>query len=327
MGSEFMDAPRAFARTDFEGLSRQGRVVHAFVRGTVKPVITAWSRGPQRRWPYPAVDQLGRVLPPVRGVKREIRSLPHCSAMLTIPARRVGGRFVVYAHGGAFLIGGRQLHRHMVGRLSTLLGAQVLSVQYRKLPRHGIADAVSDCVDAYRYALDSGADPAEIVVMGDSAGGYLTMMTAIEIKRRGLPTPAALVTMAPLADWDFTAKLAAPSAATCAVFPSAMVPVFGEFVRAAIRDTALESPAHCDLTGLPPTLIQASRDELVYPDAILLAERLATHGVHAELQTWPGQVHVFQAASGFVPEATRALGEIADFVDRTLARPRLSRSA
>ncbi|MGV9409304.1 alpha/beta hydrolase [Nocardia sp. NPDC003693] len=327
MGSEFMDAPQAFARTDFDGVSRQGRMVHAFVRGSVKPVISAWSRGPQRRWPYPAVDQLGRVLPPVRGVKREIRSLPHCSAMLTTPARRVGGRFVVYAHGGAFLVGGRQLHRHMVGRLATLLGAQMLSVQYRKLPRHTIADAVSDCVDAYRYALDSGADPAEIVVMGDSAGGYLTMMTAIEIGRRGLPAPAALVAMAPLADWDFTAKLAAPSASTCAVFAPAMVPIFGEFVRAAVRDTALESPAHCDLTGLPPTLIQASRDEMVYPDAVLLAERLSAHGVHTELQTWPGQVHVFQAASGFVPEATRALGEIADFVDRTLARPRLSRSA
>ncbi|MGV9838939.1 alpha/beta hydrolase [Nocardia niigatensis] len=69
---------------------------------------------------------------------------------------------------------------------------------------------------------------------------------------------------------------------------------------------ALESPAHCDLTGLPPTLIQVSDSEMLYPDAVPTAERLRAHGVACELQVWHRQVHVFQAAASIVPEAAAA---------------------
>ncbi|MEV0340557.1 alpha/beta hydrolase [Nocardia sp. NPDC050713] len=305
-------------RTDFAGGSFRSRVLDAAIRYSVRPFIALWSRYPDLPWPYGAIDHLGRVLRTAPGLSRRRIALPHCGAELTTPRTVDESRFVLYLHGGAFLVGNRTLHHQMVGRFADMLGARILAVGYRKMPKYGIAEAVSDCVDGYRHALEMGVAPENVTVMGDSAGGYLVFATALEIRRQGLPMPAAIVAMSPLTDWDHSAKLAAPTGGVCAVFPVRAVPIFGALAERTCGATPLVSPAHADLTGLPPTLIQASSSEFVYPDAELMAERLAAHGVSCELQIWPGQVHVFQAAASIVPEAAEAVREIGGFLDRTL---------
>ncbi|WP_233608495.1 alpha/beta hydrolase [Nocardia stercoris] len=273
-----------------------------------------WSLFPHLPWPYHLVDRLIPPLPVPSGLARSSISLPNCTAELTTPAGHDNGKIVVYLHGGAFLFGGRKLHRQMTGRFADELHAQVLAVDYRKLPRATVADALEDSVAGYRYALQQAGRPEDVVLMGDSAGGYLALMTAVEIRRRGMPVPAAIVVMAPLTDWDMTAKMAAPTARTCAVFPQRASTRLLAVAERAAGGQALESPAHCDLTGLPPTLVQVSDSELLYPDAVLIADRLREHGVPCELQVWHRQVHVFQAAASIVPEAAAAVDRISEFL-------------
>ena len=76
-----------------------------------------------------------------------------------------------------------------------------------------------------------------------------------------------------------------------------------------------DAPSRAELHGLPPSLIQVSSAEMVYPDAESMTAALLAAGADVELQVWDHQVHVFQAAAGFLPEADQALDEIADFVD------------
>ncbi|WP_067687690.1 alpha/beta hydrolase [Nocardia jejuensis] len=322
-----MTAQNFTHRTDFPGGSLGSRLVSAMIRTLIRPIISLWARYPDVRWPYRAVDWLGRPLSSPRGLVRESVALPECTGQLTIPRAFDPERFVLYLHGGGFVVGGLHLHRQMTGRFATDLRSRVFAVNYRKLPGHAVSLAVSDCVDGYRQALAWGYSPDRITLMGDSAGGYLVLMTAVEIRRQGLPMPAAIVSMAPLTDWDFTAKLAAPTAATCDIFRATAMPSFERMARAAAAGIAPESPAHVDLTGLPPTLIQASSSEFLYPDAVLMADRLLEHGVPCRLQIWANQVHVFQAAAAIAPEAAAAVSEIRRFIDETLATPAESRSA
>lgn len=311
-------------RTDFPGGSLRSRAISRTLRCTVKPVIGIWMRTPGLRWPYPLADWLGRPLISARGVTRAVVALPSCTAIRTRPARRRGDRFVLYLHGGGFLVGGTHLHRQMTARFAAELGAEVLAVTYRKLPAHPIATSVADSVEGYRYALDQGIQPENIAIMGDSAGGYLALMTAIELRRQGLPRPAGVVAMSPLADWGLP-PLASPG--SCAVFPRTARDMFRAFAVRAAGGEQPESPAHCDLTGLPPTLIQAGTAELLHPDAELIAQRLADHGVPCELQVWAEQVHVFQAAAALTPEAAAAVAEIGRFLDRALGADVVDRTA
>ncbi|MET9485467.1 alpha/beta hydrolase [Nocardia sp. NPDC006630] len=314
-------------RTEFPGGSVRSRLLNLTIRVTVRPFIAAWIRFPEAGWPFHIVDQVGRVLTVPRGMTRRPAPLEHCAAHLVTPPNARDDRFIVYLHGGGFLVGGNHLHKQMIGRFAASLSAPVLAVDYRKLPEHAVLDSIEDSVSAYRYALESGYRPEQIVIMGDSAGAYLTLMTGIEIKRRNLPNPAALVSISPLTDWDPTAKLAAPTTGSCALFPRRTLTELARFSSRRNRAEALPSPVNFDLSGLPPVLIQASSSEALYPDAELMADRLAAHGVPCELQLWPGQVHVFQAAASIVPEAAVAVGAAVDFVERAWQRQARQRSA
>lgn len=307
-------------RVEFEGGSFQSRILALALKATVKPALTVWAMAPGLPWPYRAVDHVGRVLRSVSGTTRKPVSLANCSAETTRPASMRGDRFVVYMHGGAFLVGGRHLHRQMISRIAASLQSEVLAVDYRKLPNHTLSDGIEDCIDAYRFALGRGIAPENIAFIGDSAGAYLVFITALFAGQRGLPMPGAIVSMAPLADFDLQAKIDAPSGATDVLFSKAFARAFHQFV---MRHSPPEDDHRlldADLKGLPPSLIQVSSTELLCPDAELLAVELAKAGVPHQLQVWRDQVHVFQAAASIVPEAARALREATQFVESAFAR-------
>ncbi|NMN94256.1 alpha/beta hydrolase fold domain-containing protein [Antrihabitans stalactiti] len=307
-------------RVEFEGGSVASKLLASTLSATLKPAIHLWALAPGLPWPYGVVDHIGRVLRSVPGTTRRSATLRNCSAETTRPATTRTDRYVVYMHGGAFLVGGRYLHRQLISRIAAALSSEVVAVDYRMLPNHTIADGVEDCVDAYRFALAKGIPPEQIAFMGDSAGAYLVFMAAVVAREQGLPMPGAIVSMAPVIDFDLHAKLDAPSAATDALFTKG----FARTMHRLVLD-------HCpmphtrrqivdeDLSGLPPSLIQVSSTELLYPDAERLAVELAKAGVPHQLQVWLDQVHVFQAAASIVPEAARALTEVTEFVESAFA--------
>lgn len=314
--------------TQFGGGSHRSEMLVGALRRTIRPFLSVWAKAPLLPWPYFLVDYAGLLLRTVPGTTHEELRLPECRAEITrTPATE--DRVVLYLHGGAFLVGGRFLHRQLISRISEATRAEMVAVEYRQLPAHPVSASISDGLDAYRHLLDSGVDPEKIVIMGDSAGGYLTFQIALEAEREGLPMPAGLVALAPLIDFDGTAKVAAPSAATCALFAPECFDSLAEVVLRASRRAgephALpDAPSRALLHGLPRSLIQVSSSEAIFPDAESMARALTDAGVECELQVWDGQVHVFQAGASLLPEAVEAIEEIARFVDEVVPdRPRV----
>ena len=66
--------------------------------------------------------------------------------------------------------------------------------------------------------------------------------------------------------------------------------------------------------GLPRTLIHVSGSEVLLHDARVAAAQLAAAGVPTEVRVWPGQIHDFQLAAPLVPEATRSLRQIGEYI-------------
>ena len=306
----------------FGGGSVRSAMLARALRSTVKPFISLWSRAPLMPWPYFVVDYAGLLVKPARGTTYERIDLAHCRAeVLRTP--QTEDRVVVYLHGGAFVVGGRFLHRGLMSRIAARTRSAVVAVDYRQLPHHPVSASIADGLDAYRHVLDSGMPASNVVIMGDSAGGYLTFQVALAAEEAGLPMPAGLVAMSPLIDFDGTAKIEAESAETCSVFPRNCFDGLSAVVlrasrRAGEAHALPEPPTRAALHGLPRSLIQASTAEMVHPDAESMAAALLSAGVDCELQVWDHQVHVFQAAAGIVPEADQALGEIADFFDAVI---------
>lgn len=310
------------------GASIRSQVLSTTMRLTVRPVIHLWSISPRTILPPAILEALAAYLPVLPGTAWEPVTLDDCGAEWLAAEGVDSERAILYLHGGAFVSCGLNTHRRMVSRISAAADARVLNVDYRMLPRNTINHAVADGLAGYRWLLDAGYSADEIVVAGDSAGGYLAFMTALAALDADLPRPAAVVVMSPLLDLDPSNKAAHPNARRCSVFTLGAVRALTDLVdhvetRFAVDGVAPDrvSPVDADLTGLPPTLIQVGSTEMLLADAELMASRLVSAGVPCDLQVWDRQVHVFQAAS-WVPEAREAVREIANFVEAATTRAR-----
>ncbi|MDG3009541.1 alpha/beta hydrolase [Rhodococcus sp. D2-41] len=308
----------------------QSRALDRTLRVTIRPVLEAWSRSTGLRWPTGIVDHAGRLLPAIDGTRVTHVRLDHCAADWVRGPGAGDERVILYLHGGAFLCCGLHTHRRLVSQISASAKAPALMVDYRMFPQHTISDAITDGMDGYRWLLRRGYRPSQIIVAGDSAGGYLSFMVPLAIRAAGLPRPAAVVALSPLTELDPRHKLEHRNARRCALFPRHAVPALtalSDRLDADAERTRGQAPRACpvdsDLRGMPPTLVQAGSHEMLLTDAELIAERLAEAGVPTELQVWDRQVHVFQAAFDLVPEGRRAIEEIARFI-RTTVPPRLS---
>ncbi|POM24235.1 Carboxylesterase LipF [Actinomadura rubteroloni] len=298
------------------GTTVRARLTARGLKLTAAPVLALWPLGQRALRPAFALDLAAPVaLPTPRWARVERIKAGDVRAEWVRAPRAADDRVVLYFHGGGFFCCGLRTHRRMVARISAAAGASVLSVAYRQLPAAPLAVSVRDCVDAYRWLLEQGHDPARIVVAGDSAGGFLAFAATLRAMEEGLPRPAAIVAMAPLTDLDHTAKAAHPNARTDAYLPARRVRRLAELLTEGVvpLDPAL-SPVNADLSGLPPVLIQVGSTEMLLPDAELMAAKLSAAGVPCRLQVWEGQVHVFQVFADLVPEGLAALHEVGAFV-------------
>jgi acetyl esterase/lipase len=310
-----------------DGPSIAGRLTALAALLTIRPTLAVGSYAPRLPWPWGLVDFVARVMRPAPGTVRATISLPNCTAQLVraggvLPAD--GNRSVVlYMHGGAFLTCGAHSHGRLVTALSRYADSPVLVVDYRMIPKHSVGMALDDCYDAYKWLRLQGYDPDQIVLAGDSAGGYLALALAEKLQLEGLgdEAPAAIVAMSPLFEIDNESRANHPNRRTDAMFPPkafhALVELINEAAGRHLVDGKPEEvyePLDHIEPGLPRTLIHVSGSEVLVSDARKAARLLAAAGVPVEVRVWPGQMHVFQIAAPAVSEANRSLKQIGDYI-------------
>ena len=258
------------------------------------------------------------VPPPPRGTHTEFVDAGGVRAHLVSTPRSSPERHVLYLHGGAYTVGSPRLYRHFTWRIADAARARVLVIAYRRAPEHPYPAALDDAVAAWQWLLARRADPQHAFIMGDSAGGGLTLATMLKLRDSSLPLPAAAVALSPWTDLALTGASFRDNAASDPMLVAADVPRFaaGYIGGADARDPYV-SPLYGDPRGLPPTLIQAGSDEILRDDAVRMAQAMREAGCAVELQVWPKMPHVWHLLAPVLPEARAAIDEIARFLART----------
>ncbi|MDP9140950.1 MAG: alpha/beta hydrolase [Pseudomonadota bacterium] len=228
------------------------------------------------------------------------------------PSKRV----LLYLHGGGFMFRTPRLHARLAARLCQALDATAVMPDYRLAPEHPLPAAHEDCFAVYRWLLDQGHDPRHIIVIGDSAGGLLTLATLQRIRDAGLPSPACGVMFSPGSCFDSMRPLDARSTDSDPMIGAGVLDLMQRVVVAAVgpNDPSI-SPCAGSLRGLPPLLFQVGSTELLRHQSEKAAALASSAGTHVELQIWPRMPHVWQAVH-WLPEANQALECVGEFVDR-----------
>lgn len=229
-------------------------------------------------------------------------------------------RAIFYTHGGGYVSGNCVDHRMHVAKFVKATGISALLYDYRLAPEYPFPAAMEDTLTAYRWLLDQGVLPKNIVIVGESAGGGLCLASLVAIRDEGLPLPAAGVAFSPWLDLncksDSYRRNARRDVSTLGSWE-----VWGAYYLGA-NDPCHPwiSPVYADLHGLPAILIQVGDYEIMQDDAVRFAEKAKAAGVDVHLHVWEGMVHCFPLLAPMFPEATQAWNETMEFIQAHLPR-------
>jgi acetyl esterase/lipase len=293
--------------------SWRSRVLSALLRVASRTPLAPGTDIAALRRHYEALD--ARYFAPDRSVVREAIECDGVHAEWINVPESLPGRVVFYLHGGSFAFRFPNAHAAFAGRLCQRLGARALVPDYRLAPEHPYPAAPDDCLAAYRWLLASGADPRSVIVVGDSAGGNLALVTLRRARRAHLAMPSCAVLLSPAVDCTLASRSIVANGGRDPMLslPNLLV-LRGHYVPSTALYTDPDvSPLFADFTGFPPLFLQAGSSEILRDEAVRTAQRAHDAGVDVELELWPETLHAFQIAS-FLPEAAQAIDQIVGFV-------------
>ena len=220
-------------------------------------------------------------------------------------------RTIVYLHGGGYVIGSADAYRDLCARLAVMADAQVFAPDYRLAPEHRFPLGHDDCLAATRWVL-SRENPELVCVVGDSAGGALTVDTFVQLRDAGDALPASGVLIAPWTDpWRTDGSVERFAAID---FGDAAVLTRWRDMYIAERDSRV-AVIDADLRGLPPLLVQAGAVEVLVDQIDAFVARAKEHGTAVSYTRYPHMPHVFHTFAPIgLSEAHAAIDEIAQFV-------------
>ncbi|NUS44556.1 MAG: alpha/beta hydrolase fold domain-containing protein [Mycobacteriaceae bacterium] len=216
---------------------------------------------------------------------------------------------VLYLHGGGFMLGSAYGYRGMAGAVAHSAHARVLVPEYRLAPEHPFPAALDDGFTAYRWLLNSGTEPEQLALVGDSTGGMLALSVLARARDIGLAMPSATVLMCPAVDFYAPEDDPPADAEQHMRFQNAYLAG-----RPASDPTA--NPMYADLSGLPPTLVQSGEFDGLGRNTHQLVARLRAADVPVRHDSFAVDGHCFQIHWSFHPEAAQAVQQVGDFLQK-----------
>jgi acetyl esterase len=223
---------------------------------------------------------------------------------------------LVFFHGGGWVIGDLDSHDVVCRCLAVEGETIVIAVDYRLAPEHKFPAAIDDAIVATRWIADNavqlGLDAARISVGGDSAGGNLAAVVAIDARDRAGLRLAGQLLIYPATDFAMTHP-SHGDPATDALLTEAAIRWFAAHYLGGPGDIDdwRASPARvASLAGLPPAYVLTAGADPLRDEGDDYAARLSDAGVAVTHKTYPGQFHGFITMGRILPKANAALRDI-----------------
>ncbi|WP_420125170.1 alpha/beta hydrolase [Longimicrobium sp.] len=233
------------------------------------------------------------------------------------PAETDAQPLTVYLHGGGFTIGDLDTHDEACRILCRYGRVHVLSVHYRLAPENPFPAALDDARAALRWAqahaAELEADPARVTIGGDSAGGNLAAVIAIET--RGDRPPAAQLLIYPATD----AKNTRPSQQFFGqgYFLSdedraSFTRYYLEGTGTPERDWRVAPLYAADHSGLAPALVVTAGFDMLRDEGDAYADVLHAAGTPTRRMCADAHGHGFLHMTGVSPGARQAMVRVAE---------------
>jgi monoterpene epsilon-lactone hydrolase len=220
---------------------------------------------------------------------------------------------VLYFHGGGYSFYPRA-YANFIALITLAAKSRTFALDYRLSPEHRFPAQLEDALNAYRWLLETGTDPDNLIVAGDSAGGNLALTSLLAARDSKLPLPALAIALSPATDIEGKHASVVGDQESDWIDRHMIERWADWFCDSSQRRQPLVSPLWADLRGLPPIYIQAGRSEILYDSIQAFAARARSQGAEAVLETWKDMNHDFQMFGPDVPQSAEALERISEVI-------------
>ncbi|KAK2754523.1 hypothetical protein FQN54_006924 [Arachnomyces sp. PD_36] len=239
----------------------------------------------------------------------------------------------LHAHGGGFIL---VSHRHsdwVLKFLANKCQMTVISVGYRLAPEDPFPAGINDCVDAAEYLVDHAEEEYGsklAIIGGDSAGGNLSALTALQLMR-SRPAHQLAGLVLEYGYYDLTLNLPGPSQFTKPLVLTlqdlqGMNELYTPGMSLVDRRNPLMSPLYEDLRALaasvpskslPSALFLCGTEDALLDDSVMMSVKWMMASGEAVLKVYPGAPHGFLTIPGFAV-AEEAKADIVQYIQEKL---------
>jgi acetyl esterase/lipase len=233
------------------------------------------------------------------------------------PRNKKARGYVFYVHGGSFVADRSPRITQLVARFAATAEARVFAPSYRLAPEHPCPAAVEDILAAWAWFNETW--PGEpVVALAESAGCAILLAALQQARAGGLPMPSGIVLLSPWVDLSLQSwSVATASLLGTTVHTMESLAIYGRFYLNGLSPTdPVGSPIFGSFDGFPPTLIHASRGDILYDDAVRLAERMRDAGSDLTVRLWAEETHVWERMH--TAKAKQSIQLAAEFIRRRL---------
>ena len=281
------------------------------------------------RWYYRRINRLAWEGAPSPEIKTSFLQLP-------LPEQTLGARMyhgsrhrplIIYFHGGGWTIGDLYTHHPFCLRLADQTHCTIMSIDYRLAPEYPFPAAHEDAMAASRWIIDNlnalAPNNGEVVIAGDSAGGNLTLATAVRLPDE--PRLRGCLMLYPAMQHYHAAMRSYTEHAKSGPLTTSIMRWF--------MDTYLDGLAPADpateimfpgkripLSGFPRSLLVTAEKDPLRDDGKRLANALQRAGVTVQHEHFSQEAHGFPCSEGPTPGHERFMSLTKAWVEEISAR-------
>jgi len=231
---------------------------------------------------------------------------------------------VIYYHGGGWCVGNVTSYDGFCSALAVESGCAVLAVDYRLAPECPFPHGLEDARLAYDWARDNASryrlSPERIALVGDSAGGTFSLVTALTIRDNGVRPPLFLCAIYPCTQIHSERPSRRRYGEGHFLDNGSMEWFFSRYLPDGNADDWRASPMNAaSLAELPPMLLITADYDPLSDDGAAFADRVRAEGGEVRHLTVPGMIHGFLPFDKFFPESLAIRRQIAAALKQALA--------
>lgn len=225
---------------------------------------------------------------------------------------------ILMVHGGSFIYRMHDGFMNLMPQYSKAgHGITVVSVDYRVVPEFTYKDMIDDVLTSYKWLLEKGYTPANIIMAGDSSGGYTVLSTLLYMRDKGYELPAGVITLSASSNINANTKSYHYNKNVDVFFRNnnLWLDTLNIIAKRYNRNNPYISPFYGDFKGFPPMLMQVGGSEMLLNDSSVIAENAYKQGVDVRLEIYEKMFHDFQNMKGSLIEADIAWENIGKFIE------------